>query len=186
MVGLPFPLRGTTLVTGPSNAGKTRLTARALDEWVDEYGTNSVVVFDFAPEVVRDDRLLGGYLTRFVDIPDDSWYGVLDAHAPRASGVTETEVVELAVSNAQRSKRIVEAAPTDPRAVFINDATIPFQADVVPVSLLSAYCRDAEAVVLNAFESDELGVDDAITRNERATLDALRSWTDRVVELERR
>ena len=35
---LPFPLAGSTLVTGPSNVGKTRLTYRALVDWVEQIG----------------------------------------------------------------------------------------------------------------------------------------------------
>ena len=182
MTALPFPLAGTTLVTGPSNVGKTRLTARALDAWIDEHGTDGVVILDFAPEVRRDGRLLGGFLTRFTDVPDDVWYERLDAHAPRASGATVSAALDLATENARQSKRMVESAPADPRAVFVNDATIPFQADLLDSAVLSGYCDAAAVAVCNAFESDELGVDDDISRNERAALNALRSWADRVVE----
>lgn len=182
MTDLPFPLAGTTLVTGPSNVGKTRLTARALNAWIDEHGTDGVVVLDFAPEIRRDGRLLGGFLTRFTDVPDDVWYERLDAHAPRASGATVSAALDLATENARQSKRMVESAPADPCAVFVNDATIPFQADLLDPAVLSGYCDEATVAVCNAFESNELGVDDDISRNERAALDALRSWVDRVVE----
>jgi hypothetical protein len=182
MADLPFPLTGTTLLTGPSNTGKTRLTARALTVWVAEHGTDGVVALDFAPELRQNDRLLGGFLTRFTDIPDDVWYGRVDADAPRAAGATEAESLELAAANARQSKQLVETAPADPHAVFINDATIPFQASVFDPTVLFAYCDTAAGVILNAFESDELGVDDAISRNERTTLSALRSWADCVVE----
>ena len=112
------------------------------------------------------------------------FYGVVNAHAPRASGTTETEALELATENARRSRRLVETAPADPRAVFINDATIPFQADTADIAMLRDYCGDAEVIVVNAFESDELGIGDTISRNELTTLDVLRSWADRVVELD--
>jgi len=82
MTSLPFSLSGTTLITGPSNAGKTRLTARALDSWVERHGTSGVVVFEFGPEFEHERRLLGGRLSRFGALPDGVWQGVLDAHAP--------------------------------------------------------------------------------------------------------
>ncbi|WP_336023007.1 hypothetical protein [Halobellus salinisoli] len=170
MESLPIPLSGRTLVTGPSNVGKTRLTARALDAWVTERGT--------------DGRLLGGRLTRFVDVPDGVRYEAIEAQAPRAAGETEAETLAFAAENARRSRRIVESAPERPRAVFVNDATIPFQAgDAVEfdASTLLDYCKDAAVVVCNAFESDELGVDGPVSRNERAALDDLRVWADRVV-----
>ena len=153
-------------MTGPSNTGKTRLTARALTVWGAEHGTDGVVVLDFAPELHQNDRLLGGFLTRFTNMPDGIWYGRVDADAPRAVGATETESLEFAAANARQSKQLVETAPADPRAVFVNDATIPFQASVFDPTVFFTYCDTAAGVGLNAFESDEIGVDDAISRNE--------------------
>jgi hypothetical protein len=37
--------------------------------------------------------------------------------------------------------------------------------------------------VVNAFESDELGTDDAVSRQERLALDALVAGADRIVRL---
>jgi hypothetical protein len=178
----PVPLAGSTLVVGPSQAGKTRLTARALDAWVDREGSAGVVVLEFAPEVERDGQVLGGRLGRFTTVPDGAWHGVLDAHAPRSDGETTTESVALAQDNAARAEPIVDAAP-EPRAVFVNDATIPLQHESVDAERLTMYCDGAECAVLNAFESDELGTDDPVSRRERAALAALREWADRTVEL---
>lgn len=183
MTDLPFPLSGSTLILGPSNTGKTRLTARALDTWLDRAGTDGVVVLDFAPELEREGHLLGGHLDRFTTVPDAVWYGAIEAHAPRAeSGDAET-ALDLARANATLACRVLDAAPDDPRAVFVNDATISFQADG-DLSALLAYCDGAEVTVLNAFESDELGRDDPVSRNERAALSGLRAWADRVHRLE--
>jgi len=180
---LPFPLRGTTLVTGPSNAGKTRLTARALDAWVAERGPDGVVVLEFAPEIERNGVLLGGRLDRFVEVPEAAFHGVLDAHAPRAAASDETEARELAADNAERARSILDAAPEAPTAVFVNDATIPFQHETGDPDRLTSYCEDADAAVLNAFESDELGADHPVTCRERDALDRLAAGVDRRVEL---
>ena len=131
MVDLPFPLDGTTLIVGPSNVGKTPLTAQALNGWVEEHGTDGVVVFNFAPEIEQDGQILGGKLTRFVRIPDGVWYGEIDAVAPRAASSTDGEAIEFAEMNAIRSKQVLESAPKNPSAVFVNDATIPFQAKIL-------------------------------------------------------
>ncbi|MFB6160608.1 MAG: hypothetical protein ABEJ61_05455 [Haloferacaceae archaeon] len=175
------PLEGVTLVTGPSDSGKTRLTAAALDRWVDRHGPAGVVVLDFAPELERDGRVLGGRISRFTSVPDGAWHGVIDAHAPRAEGGPEG-ALDLARDNAARARTLLDAAP-DPRAAFVNDATIPFQADGDP-SPLRAACAGAEAVVCNALDGDEW-VDDPVSRNERRALDALRGWADRTVRLTR-
>ena len=180
---LPVPLAGTTLIVGPSNVGKTRLTARALSAWLAREGTEGVVVLEFAPEIERDGRVLGGRLDRFVTPPAGVWRGVLDAHAPRATGASENEAVELAADNARRAGEVFDAAPADPRAVFVNDATIPFQhPDADPTRLLD-YCARAEVAVLNALEADAIVGSDPVSEAERATLSAFRERADRVVRL---
>lgn len=183
MTGLPFPLTGSTLIVGPSQAGKTRLTARALEAWVDRHGTYDVVVLEFAPELERNGRTLGGRLDRFTTIPDGVWHSVLDAHAPRAEGANEAEAVALAKDNVERAVEILETAP-DPNAVFVNDATILLQHESVEVKQLTGYCDRATCAVLNALDSDELGTDDPVSRQERTALSELRSWADRTVELD--
>ena len=181
---LPFPLSGTTLIVGPSNVGKTRLTARALRTWVASRGSEGVVVLDFAPEFERDGRILGGRLSRFGPLPEGVRSSVLDTRAPRAEGGTEAEAVRLAGGNADRARSVIEDLPDRPRAVFVNDATIPFQHERGDLRGFTDYCDRAEAAVLNAFESDELGTDDPVSRREREVLDTLQAWADRVVSLD--
>lgn len=183
MTELPFPLRGSTVVVGPSQSGKTRLTAAALDVWIDREGVEDLVILEFAPEIERDGTILGGRLDRFTTIPDRAWYGRLDAHAPRAESESDAESVALARENAQDAMEIVDSAP-DPRVVFVNDATIPLQHESFPPERLTTYCEKAETVVMNAFKSDELGTDDPVSRQERTGLVALESWADRTVSLE--
>jgi hypothetical protein len=174
---------GTTLVVGPSNAGKTRLTAAALDEWVAREGASGVVVFEFGPEVARDGEVLGGRLDRFTTVPADAWRGVLESHAPRATADDDEDAVALAADNARRAGRLFDAAPPDPRAVFVNDATIPFQhPDADPDRLLD-YCAGAELAVLNGLAGDALAGDDPVSRAERETLSAFRARADRVIDL---
>jgi len=182
---MALPLDGATLVVGPSNVGKTRLTARALDSWVAEYGPDGVVVLDFAPTVERDGEILGGPLSQFTTIPDTAFHGAFDAHAPRAEGTDDEAALALAAANADAARERLDAAPSDPRAVFVNDATIVSQSDPELTARLTDYCDRADCAVLNAFESDELGVEDPVSVNEREALGRLRTWADRVVELGR-
>jgi len=177
------PLAGSTLLVGPSQAGKTRRTARALDAWVETNGAASVVVLEFAPEVERDGTLLGGRLDRFTTVPDDAWHGILDAHAPRTASESDAEAAALAADNADHAARLLDAAPDDPAAVFVNDATIPLQADVIAPRRLAAYCEQARCAVLNAYEGESLGTDDPVSRREREALTTLREWADRTRSL---
>lgn len=185
MTDLPFPLSGSTVILGPSRAGKTTLTARAMDSWVEKHGADGVAVLDFAPELERDGALLGGRLSRFTDVPDGAFHGILDAHAPRAeAGGDDQRAVELAADNAQRAATLIAGAPGEPTAVFVNDATIPFQHESGDPARLTDYCDRAAVSVCNAFESDELGTNDPVSRHERAALAAFERWADRVVRLE--
>jgi len=179
-----LPLSGATLIVGPSNAGKTRLTARALADWLGREGTEGVVVFEFAPEIERDGRVLGGRLDRFHTPPSGVWTGVLDAHAPRAAADSPSEAVALAADNARRATRLFDAAPADPRAVFVNDATIPFQHGDGDPDRLFDYCDRAETAVLNALAGDAIAGADDVSRVERRTLSAFRRRADRVIELD--
>ncbi len=163
------------LLTGPSNVGKTRLTARTLERWIGAHDAEGVVILDFAPEIERDGVLLGGRLSRFVDIPETAWIGALDAHAPRAEGETPTEARRLARENAERARVLIEEAP-EAEAVFVNDATIPFQHEGSDVEALLAACADAELVVMNAFSGQELGTNDPISRRERKARERLIEW----------
>ncbi|NLV14799.1 hypothetical protein [Haloarcula argentinensis] len=183
MTGLQFPLSGSTLVTGPSNVGKTRTTAAALDAWLDSERPAGVVVLDFAPELERDGTILGGRLDQFITVPEAVWVGRIDASAPRAESETDDRAIALARENARRAEQQMDALPENPRAVFVNDATIPFQHDLASVSRLTEYCETADAAVLNAFDSDELGVDNPVSRAERDALGRLRRWADRTVDL---
>ncbi len=172
------PADGVTLLTGPSNAGKTRRTATALRTYVARHGRAGVVVLEFAPTVVRDGRVLGGRLDRF-EVPRVDWVGRLMAHAPRAESDGDSAALELARANERNAARLLRAMPST-RAVFVNDATIPFQASGDPSALLAA-CTDASPVVCNAFDGD-LG-EGSVSDGERAALSGLVDWTDRQVRL---
>jgi GTPase SAR1 family protein len=181
---MDLPLDGHTLVVGPSNVGKTRYTADALIQWVDEHGPSGCVILDFAPTIERDGTVLGGQLTRFIDVPDGVYHGVVDAHAPRSESDTETEAIELAAENERDARDRLDDAPEDPRAVFVNDITIALQAHPDTTSAFTEYFDRADVVVCNAFESDELGSDDRISRNEQTALETLHEWADRRITLQ--
>lgn len=172
-----LPLAGRVLLTGPSNVGKTRLTARMLERWIDARDAEGVVILDFAPEIERDGVLLGGRLSRFTDIPETAWVGALDAHAPRAESRSVEEARRLARENAKRAMALIEAAPRA-GAVFVNDATIPFQHETGDVETLLSVCEGAELVVMNAFSGEELGTADPISRREREARERLIGWVD--------
>ncbi|ADJ15232.1 hypothetical protein [Halalkalicoccus jeotgali] len=178
---MTLPTSGRILLTGPSNVGKTRQTARALAAWVEEHGAEGVAILEFAPQLEREGVLLGGRLDRFIHLPERAWTGILDARAPRAEGDTEAKALALARANAREGIQLIESMPPS-RAVFVNDATIPFQ-HAGDVEALLVACEGAEFVVMNAFAGEELGTDDLISRREREARRRLADWADTHEEL---
>ncbi|MFP4590400.1 MAG: hypothetical protein ACLFM8_02905 [Halobacteriales archaeon] len=176
-------LRGRSAVVGPSGVGKTRLTARAFEAWIDRFGAEGAVVLDFGPEVEVDGRLVGRRLERFTSIPADAWCGVLDARGPRSEGSTPAAVAALARANAAGVGRLLEAAPTSPAAVFVNDATIAAHHDLDVFERVLDYAAGGRCAVINGYAGDDLGDDDPITRRERAAIERLLEWADHVVRL---
>lgn len=183
MTELGFPLEGSTLIVGPSQAGKTQLTARAMEAWIEREGQRDVVLLEFGPEYDRDGTILGRWLERYTDIPTDVWVGRVDAHAPRAESESEAEMRELARENAMAAADRLADAPAAPAAVFVNDVTIGYQHAPESVEQLLDYCDNAETAVLNAFESDELGTDNPVSVRERDVVQGLRAWADRTIPL---
>lgn len=177
------PLSGRTLILGPLQTGKTRLTAATLSRWVERHGSDGVVVLDLAPIIETDQGIIGGRLDRFLDVPETSWYGSIDARGPRSEADTPQEQLNLAELNSIQTRDLLDRAPDDPTAVFVNDITLGLQFDPDLISEFIDYTAKARCVVLNAYEGDELRGDDPISANERTAIERLRDWVDRTIEL---
>lgn len=178
----PIPLSGSTLLVGPMQSGKTTQTARALERYLEANGPAGVVVLDFAPTIETDDGTIGGRLDDVVDIPAEVYHGTIEARGPRSEGETPEAAAAIARENAEAARRCLRSAPV-PTAVFVNDATLALQHDRADVDRLRSYCDLASCAVINAYRGDEFGADDPITRTERAAVDRLVDWADRVVDL---
>ncbi|HIJ12352.1 MAG TPA: hypothetical protein HA275_01300 [Halobacteriales archaeon] len=183
MNDLPFPLDGSTLITGPSNTGKTMLTSQALSNWISKNGSENIIILEFGPEYSHNGKILGRHLSRFIDFPPDIWYGYLETYAPRAEGRDLTESMELAAINVERASFLLDTLPPHPTAVFVNDATIPLQSPSTNFETLVGYCDQADCAILNAFTGNELGYGDPISQSEISSISALENWADRCVTL---
>lgn len=177
------PLTGRVLIAGPVATGKTRLTADTLARWIDRHGANNVVVLDFGPNIETSDHVLGGRLDRFRSIPSEVWQGIVDAHAPRYAGTSQDEIAQYATQNAERCASTIAAMPTSSRAVFVNDVTIAFQADLTVLDSLLATVDDAELVVMNAYAGEDFDPTHPLSARERRGVERLQSWADQVIDL---
>tara|TARA_A100001037_G_scaffold299113_1_gene324057 strand:- start:2276 stop:2833 length:558 start_codon:yes stop_codon:yes gene_type:complete len=183
MNDLPFPLSGSTLITGPSNVGKTILTSRALSTWISEQGPENIVILEFGPEYLHNGKVLGRHLSRFIDFPSEVWQGYLETYAPRAESRDIDEALKLATINAERASFLLDTLPPHPAAVFVNDATIPLQSPSTNFEILTEYCDQAHLAVLNAFNGTELGIEDPISKFELSSIQHLKKWADHCITL---
>ena len=181
---LPFPLQGSTLITGPSNSGKTRLTSKALEKWTSLNGSKNVIVLEFGPEYLYNGRVLGRHLSRFTTLNSDIWYGYLETYAPRAESKNEKEALKMASMNSERAETLISTLPPTKKAIFINDITIPLQSPSQNLDTLINYCDGAECSVINAFKGTELGSNDPISKFEKSSLSKLQKWADRTICLD--
>lgn len=177
------PLQGSTFIEGPSGAGKTRLTAGVLEEWLDRRGPAGVVVLDFGPELPGSGRVIGRRLDRYLEVPATVWYGHIDANGPRTEGANPEEMAALARANAERVSSLIEQAPDAPTAVFVNDVTIAAHHDLGVLEHVTDYADRARCAVVNGYTDGALEGDDDLSRRERAGVRFLRQWADRTVRL---
>lgn len=183
MIDETVPHAGSTLIVGPMQSGKTRLTASTLERYIDTYGPSGVVVLDFAPEIQTENGIIGGRLTRFIDLPDAVHYAAIEARGPRSEGETPEAASRIASDNATAAHAAIVEAPA-PHAVFVNDVTIAFQHASSDLGELLTYCDPADCVVINAYRGETFDATDPITVTERSVVDQLIDWADRVIELE--
>ena len=177
-----IPSTGRTVIRGASNVGKTRLTAAALARYVHCHGTEQVVLFDFAPTIVQADRIIGGRIDRFYEIPPGVWTGKIEAWGPRIESKSKEEALALARKNAVMAGMVMDQMPNDPRAIFVNDMTIPFQHPSADLSPRLKRWEVADHVVCNAYFGRELGAG-PIADREKTLHEAITAWASTVIDL---
>ncbi|MFQ6054095.1 MAG: hypothetical protein ACE5OO_07720, partial [Candidatus Bathyarchaeia archaeon] len=155
---------------GDVRAGKTRLTARLLEEAVALGLSGEITVVDMAPETrVVEGRTIGGRISEMAAAPLDVRYLTPPrVETPRLTATSPEELLHLARLNVERISPLLEAYTATPTPIlFINDISIYLQAGSVE-PLLHAAGR-ADTFIANGyyggFLSRDLGT--GISRRER-------------------
>jgi len=114
-----------TLIVGEVGSGKTRLTARILEELVKKRLGDYVTVIDMAPESIGD---IGGRLHTYTNAIREVRYLAPEVvYTPRLSGRTREEVITLAMYNAMNIRRYILEYIQNPTPILvINDLSIYF------------------------------------------------------------
>lgn len=175
---------GRRLLVGPTGSGKTRRTAGMLEEWVRAHGADGVVVLEFAPEFTRGDgQVLGRRLERFVDIPDEVLYLLVETRAPRAATQDLDQALEIAKENATACAAVFQALPERIAVLFVNDATMAYHVPGSDPTVMVESITNAKVAVVNALDPQAFDPEHPITRQEQKVLDRISGIVDRVERL---
>lgn len=158
---------------GETGRGKTRLTARLLEELVSALGPDKVTAIDMAPTAVPGFARLSAY-TRVVERV--RYLAPPVVRAPRLEGRSAEEVLALAEENRVAIEPLLDAYLSDPTpALVINDLTIYLHAGSVDKILRCA--ENAETFLANAYSGRALSDDkgSGVTERERRLLEVLAS-----------
>jgi len=171
-----------TLIVGDIGSGKTRLTARVLEEFVKMELDDYITVIDMAPEPVGN---IGGKLCIYTTATSRVRYLVPEiVYTPRLSGKSKDEIITLAVRNAMNIKScILEYLQAPSPILILNDLSMYLHAgDLVDI----IECIEvANTFVGNGyygtFFSEDYG--SGISVRERVLMECLMRFMDSVYRL---
>ncbi|MEM1641526.1 MAG: hypothetical protein QW448_02025 [Thermofilaceae archaeon] len=169
------------VIVGERGAGKTRLTARLLEQLASRLGPENITVIDMAPTTVPGAARLSAYTSivrrlRYLAPPT--------VRAPRLEGRTASEVLRLAEANRVVIEPLLDTFLSDPTpALVVNDLTIYLHAGSLE-KLLSCI-SSAQTFLANAYRGVTLADDkgSGVTERERKLLEEVLRRVDMVVAL---
>lgn len=170
------------LITGEVGVGKTRLTARLLEEIVEAVGGENVTAIDMAPTTVPG---VGARLSAYTDaVKRIRYLAPPVVRAPRLEGRSAEEVLRLAEANRAAIEPLLELYLSSPTPVLvINDLTIYLHAG--DVARVVRAMGAAETFLANAYGGTRLSDDkgSGLSERERRLLELLSKLVDLVVKL---
>lgn len=173
------------LIVGEVGSGKTRLTARLLDEAAAIGLSSDITVIDMAPTVKTKSIRVGGLLAEYSsDANSTRTLRPRRVHAPRLEGSNREEMLQMAKKNARAIGRLLEEYLKEPsKILFINDVTLFLHAG--SLNKLASTLRASETCVVNGYKGKVLKGDkgSGISKSESEGLSRLMKMVDMVVDL---
>ena len=175
-----------TVIIGDLGTGKTKLTARLLDEAVQKGLSNKVAAIDMAPpRFLMKNQQAGGQLEDFTPSTKKVRYlKVVGIKAPRLMARNPEELLLLAKSNRHLIDRSLGDYLENPSAIlFINDVSIYLQTG--KVEKIYEVMNMAETFIANGYYGEKLAEDMGtnVSKSEREGMNRLTSSADIVIRL---
>jgi hypothetical protein len=170
------------LILGEMNSGKTRLTAKILDDVLGIVDPKNITVIDMSPNTVPG---VGGRISLYSGNVMKVRYLTPEViRAPRIEGRSKDEVLNFAEFNRMSIEPLIQEFLSKPtRILFINDLSIYLHSG--NVSKIVKCLELSHTVVANSYYGESL-IDDkgsGISKRERERLEALMNKFSHVLRI---
>lgn len=173
---------------GEVGSGKSRLTAKLLEEAIGLGHSDRIAVIDLSPDIrLPSGEVVGAPLTSYVAIgPPIKYMRPMGIRAPRLEGRDREEILRLAEGNARAMEAVFDQYLRGAREIlFINDVSLYLHGG--ELGLLLSVISKANTSILNGYYGARLEEDrcSGISRRERALMEDLADRMDLIIEIDR-
>ena len=185
LVDVKSLLNKKTIILGEVGSGKTKLTAKIVEQLVREGCSNQITVIDMAPPKIGN---IGGLLKDYLNEETLSKIKYLKppiVYAPRTTGKTREEVLEKARANTRAIKPLLQHYLQNPtKILIINDLSIYLHQG--PLEDIINCLETAETFIANAYYGHKLADDKntGISAREKALLEKLLIKINKIIVLQ--
>jgi GTPase SAR1 family protein len=170
------------LILGEAGSGKTRLTAKLLQELIMLVNPKKITVIDFAPQRVGE---IGGKITEHVSIPSVVKYlSPKNVYTPRLAGKSPEQVLHYAELNRKNMEPLLrEFIRNATEVLVLNDVTLYLHSGELEIVLKCV--KLAKTFLATAYYGSKLANDlgTGISSRERKLTDELATFMDLVVKI---
>lgn len=173
------------LILGGLGAGKTRLTARLLEEAVQLGYVEDITLVDMAPATLEaKGRKIGGRISELTGVSRIRYLAPYWVETPRLKAKSADELLRLVRLNRERIEPLIEEFLDEPSTILIiNDVSIYLQSG--SADLVLSAMKAAKTFIANGYLGEFFAFNHGtgVSKKERELMDLLANHVDRVIWL---
>ena len=171
-----------TLILGEAGSGKTKLTARLLEELMAFSNPKEITVIDMAPQRMGN---IGGKISDYLHPVNKVRYlSPKNVHTPRLTGTSREQTLKYAELNRELIEPLIsDFVRKTTKILIINDVTLYLHAGELKTVLKCA--KLAETFLATAYYGSKLAEDRGagISIRERQLIEKLATHMDQVIKI---